>query len=166
MKILHIVGLKGHGKTTLMVELVAELTARGVRVGTIKHSGHEHDLDLPGKDSFRHHEAGGQPAAFITPVGLTVCRRLDEGEDPVETIAHLYADRDLVLVEGYIDRAGPKIEMWRAAKGQEPLAPRVPEIFAVVSDDEAPVAVPVWSRSDVPDLADRVLEWAGFSPRN
>ena len=51
------------GKTTLLIELVEELTRRGVRVGTIKHSSHSHELDTPGKDSFRHRQAGATPAA-------------------------------------------------------------------------------------------------------
>ena len=58
MKVLHIVGRKKHGKTTLLEELIRELTARGLRVGTLKHCGHEHELDTPGTDSFRHGKSG------------------------------------------------------------------------------------------------------------
>ena len=66
MKRIHIIGGKNHGKTTLIVELVQELSARGVRVGTIKHTHHEHELDLPGKDSYRHREAGAAVAGILS----------------------------------------------------------------------------------------------------
>ena len=57
---LHIIGGKNHGKTTLIVELVQELTKRNLRVGTIKHTHHRHELDVPGKDSYRHRLAGAE----------------------------------------------------------------------------------------------------------
>ena len=46
MKRLHIIGGKNHGKTTLVVELVEEFTRRGMTVGTIKHTHHQHELDV------------------------------------------------------------------------------------------------------------------------
>ena len=55
---IHVVGRRNHGKTTLLVELVEELCRRGLRVGTLKHSSHTHELDTPGKDSHRHRLAG------------------------------------------------------------------------------------------------------------
>ena len=63
MKRVHILGRKNHGKTTLVVELVEYLTARGMHVGTIKHTHHAHELDTPGKDSHRHGEAGASVAS-------------------------------------------------------------------------------------------------------
>lgn len=66
LKRIHIVGRKNTGKTSLVVELIAELRRRGLTVGTIKHTPHDHEVDLPGKDSFRHFEAGAVPAALVT----------------------------------------------------------------------------------------------------
>ena len=58
MQVMGIVGWKNSGKTTLVVELVRVLTARGLRVATIKHAHHEFDIDQPGKDSYLHRAAG------------------------------------------------------------------------------------------------------------
>ena len=58
MKVFGVVGWKNNGKTTLVERLVAHLTAPGYRVSTVKHAHHEVDLDQPGKDSWRHREAG------------------------------------------------------------------------------------------------------------
>ena len=50
MNRIHIVGCKNSGKTTLIVDVLPELVARGYRVGAIKHSSHRHEVDVPGKD--------------------------------------------------------------------------------------------------------------------
>lgn len=159
MNRIHIVGRKNHGKTTLVVELVREFRRRGIRVGTIKHSRHIHELDTPGKDSHRHRAAGGQPAAVITgdSVGVFLSR---DGRDEYERLEPLYADCQIVLVEGDIQAAGVKVEVWRAEKDSACLAAERADIMAVVSDDRPDVTVPVWPRSDVPRLADRIWDLA------
>jgi molybdopterin-guanine dinucleotide biosynthesis protein B len=156
MQRIHIVGRRNHGKTTLVVELVAEFCRRGLRVGTVKHSRHAHDLDTPGKDSHRHRLAGGRPAAIVTQdlVGVFLPRT-----DPCayDRLAPLFADCQLVIVEGNIDTPGLKIEVWRAAVGGACLANERSDIAAIVSDDQPRVAVPVWPRRDIAHLADQVL---------
>lgn len=115
MNRIHIVGRKNHGKTTLVVELVREFCRRGIRVGTIKHSRHVHELDTPGKDSHRHRAAGGQPAAILTgdSVGVFLSR---DGRNEYERLEPLFADCQIVLVEGDIEAGGVKVEVWRAEK--------------------------------------------------
>jgi len=164
MNRIHIIGRKNHGKTTLVVELAREFCRRGVRVGTIKYSRHIHELDTPGKDSHRHRAAGGQPAAVITgdSVGIFLTR---DGRDEYERLEPLYADCQLVLVEGDIQAAGVKVEVWRAEKGSACLAAERADIAAVVSDDRPDVAVPVWRRSDMARLADRIWDLATANRR-
>jgi len=77
----------------------------------------------------------------------------------------MLADCDLVLVEGHATGRGKKIEVWRAATGTPPLASHDASILAVVSDDAPDVSKPVWSRSDVPRLVNRILELAGLRER-
>lgn len=160
MKLLHIVGRKNHGKTTLVVDLVAELSRRGLRVGTIKHSSHVHDLDTPGTDSYRHRHAGAVAAAIVTPELLGVFVQRFQ-EDFYPRLAPLYATCDVVLVEGDMEHAAAKIEVWRAGLGTVPLALERKEILALVTDDPVEVGIPVWPRSDVAGLTDRVLHLAG-----
>jgi molybdopterin-guanine dinucleotide biosynthesis adapter protein len=160
MNRIHIVGRKNHGKTALVVDLVQEFCRRGIRVGTIKHSPHVHELDTPGKDSHRHRAAGGQPAAIITTdtVGIFLGR---DGRCDYERLAPLFADCQIVLVEGNIDAQGTKVEVWRSASGFPCLAAERADIAAVVSDDRPDVSVPVWPRSDVAYLADKIWTLAG-----
>ena len=158
MKLIHIVGRQNHGKTTLIVELVEEFARRGIAVGTIKHSSHAHELDTPGKDSYRHRRAGAAPAAVITPemLGLWLPRRA--GDDLYAAAAPMFAACRLVLVEGGIDAAGMAIEVWRQAVGGPCLAAAHGTIQAVVSDDAVDPGVPVWPRNDVAGLAQRLLD--------
>ncbi len=157
MNRIHLVGRKNHGKTTLLVELIAEYCRRGVRVGSIKHSSHEHELDQPGKDSHRHGSAGASPSAIFTPrqIGLYLSRQ--DGESPYRRMESAFAGCRVVLVEGDIEADAPKIEVWRAGLSSAPLATERADILAVVSDDGPSVQVSVWSRRAVSKLADRLL---------
>lgn len=157
MKRVHLVGGRNHGKTTFLVELIAELVRRGVAVGAIKHTSHRHTLDTPGKDSYRHRESGADPAALLTGEGVGVFLRLAPTDDPYQRLETLYADCDLVLVEGDLSTAAIKIEVYRRDAGGTPLALERPDILAVVSDDAPAVSVPVWPRRDVRWIADRVV---------
>jgi molybdopterin-guanine dinucleotide biosynthesis protein B len=157
---IHIVGRRNHGKTTLVVELIGELVRRGVRVGSIKHSSHDHELDAPGKDSHRHRRAGAAPVAVVTPAAAAIHLPLSNPE-AFARIGPLFEDCELVLVEGWIDRPGwPKVEVWRAAAGGVPLAAGRADISAVITDDAAEVDVPRWPRGDVAGLCDRLLDAA------
>jgi len=158
MNRLHIIGLKNSGKTTLMVDLTAELTRRGLIVGTIKHTSHTYDLDTPGKDSHRHRKAGASPAGIITPDTLGVFIPRLPGVDPYAGIGSLYASCNIILVEGDQESSAPKIEMWRAGTGAAPMAETGTGILAVVTDDEVEVSIPVWPRKDIRGVADRIIQ--------
>jgi molybdopterin-guanine dinucleotide biosynthesis protein MobB len=162
VKRVHIIGGKNHGKTTLVTDLVQELTARKMRVGTIKHTHHEHELDTPGKDSHRHREAGASMigilsrqmnALFWSPEQFPAATE----QNRYEQFAPMYAQCDLVIVEGDTLTDGVKIEVWRAEHNTRPLAEQDPTIAAVVTDDPLSLNVPIWPRSNVPALADKIL---------
>jgi len=87
------------GKTTVLEKLVPMLRARGMCVGTVKHTPHDLDDDVPGKDSSRHTAAGGDPSAFLRPSASTVRRR--EALELRRLLDRDFGDCDLVLVEGF-----------------------------------------------------------------
>jgi molybdopterin-guanine dinucleotide biosynthesis protein B len=157
MKRIHIVGGKNHGKTALIVELVRELSRRGLRVGTIKHSSHDHELDICGADSHRHRQAGGAPAAAVTPGLTAVYLSRGQDDDLYRTIAPLYVDCDMVIVEGHLEGDGTKIEVWRDELGTPSLSLKRGDILAVVTDSPLDSAIPVWPRKDIVGLADRII---------
>lgn len=158
----HIIGRKNSGKTTLIVDLVRELTGRGIKMGTIKHTHHHHEFDAPGKDSFLHRQAG---AVVVGLVGSSMAAAFREHSETdwmaaIDKLEPLFADCDLVLVEGQQQATAIRVEVWRAANAQPPLASELPGIVAVISDDQHPnVTCPVWQQSDVMYLADRILQF-------
>ena len=163
MKFIHIIGRKNSGKTTLVVALIEYFTSQGIRVGSVKHTHHRHELDVPGKDSFRHREAGASPVAILSPGMTAVFRPNPSGDagDGYAWIEPLFAGCELVLVEGNSATTSSKIEVWRAAVGNEPMANEDAAILAVISDDEPNVKQPVWPRSDLAMIANRISGIAG-----
>src|SRR3990172_78705 len=119
--VLLIVGLPGSGKPPLMVNLISGLSKRGLRVGTIKHSRHPHALDVPGKDSWRHKDAGAEKSIFIGPDSLQLVSDVKDNPSP-ETLADKYLrDMDIVLVEGFLQSSTKKIEVVRSARSEKPV---------------------------------------------
>ncbi|QDT67475.1 Molybdopterin-guanine dinucleotide biosynthesis adapter protein [Planctomycetes bacterium MalM25] len=166
MKRLHVIGRKNHGKTTLVVALIEELTGRGLRVGTIKHTHHRHELDVPGKDSHRHRTAGATVVGVLSKGLSAVFLPSDDSgpsRDRYAPLATVFASSDLVLVEGDSGTTAPKIEVWRAEVGSRPLAEEDLSVLAVVTDDDLPTAGLTLPRSDLQTLADWVIAWMNRS---
>ncbi len=162
MKRIHIVGRKNHGKTTLIVELIREFSRRGLRVGVIKHSSHQHELDTPGKDSHRQRLAGAAPVAVVTSDLVGIYMPRDATTEFYEQLAPMYKGCDLVLVEGHIDAEGLKVEVWRQTLGGSCLAAEREDIAAVVATGEIDLDVPVWQRDDVRQLGRNVCQLVGL----
>jgi molybdopterin-guanine dinucleotide biosynthesis protein B len=156
MKRLHIIGGKNHGKTTLLVELLGELGRRGIAVGTIKHTHHDHELDVPGKDSYRHRLAGAAAVGILSPAMTAVFlpAMSNDTSDPYAIFAPFFTRCRVILVEGDSQTTAPKIEVWRRELGTPPLAAENKSILAVVSDDPLPIEAQVLLRSDIAGLVD------------
>ncbi len=166
MNRIHIIGRKNHGKTTLVAELVQELSTRGYRVGTIKHTHHHHELDTPGKDSHRHREAGAAVVGILTRSMNAVFWKAEEdssAEDRYQAFAETFADCHLILVEGDTQTTSPKIEVWRKSLDTEPLAKADVSIQAIVTHGEVQgLVTPVLPRSNVAVVAKKILALVGI----
>lgn len=138
VKLLGLAGWSGSGKTTLLVELVALFIARGLSVSTIKHAHHGFDLDQPGKDSWRHREAGAAEVLIASATRWALLHELQGDEPPLAELLTRLSPVDLVLVEGYKAHPHPKIEVHRPAHGRPPLWPDRPDIIAVATDAPLP----------------------------
>ncbi len=157
--ILSIVGYSNSGKTTLMEKLVSGLVAKGLRIATIKHSHHQPEMDTPGKDSWRHKQAGASTSLLVGPEKMLMVSDVDEALNPQLLAARLFADYDLVLVEGYASVPGPKIEVVRAERSQE-LRCNEGELVAVATDiTDLKVSVPLFDMNDIESLIDFMLHW-------
>ena len=133
-----IVGWKNSGKTTLVEALVRELTRRGFRISTIKHAHHAFDIDVPGKDSYRHREAGAQEVLVASGRRWALMHELhDESEPSLEALLARLSPCDLVLVEGFKRDSHAKIEILRAAGPEGRIADSDPAICAIATNDPA-----------------------------
>ena len=161
MRRLHIIGGKNHGKTMLVVELVEEFMRRGVTVGTIKHTHHRHELDIPGKDSHRHRLAGAAAVGILTPSMIATYLPAPQNaseEDRYLMLAPMFMRCQLVIVEGDVHALAPKIEVWRGELHSRPLASDDKSVLAIVTDDPSPIAGRILPRSDVRGLAEWILK--------
>ena len=136
MKVVGFAGYSGAGKTTLVERLVLELRHRGLRVSVVKHAHHSFDIDHPGKDSYRHREAGAFEVVVASNRRLVLQRQFEqEAELSVHhLIAELYDGVDWVLVEGFKESDLLKVEVWRAAANRPVRYPDDDFVVAIATD--------------------------------
>ncbi len=155
MKVIGIAGWSGAGKTTLLTRVIPRLTARGLRVSTVKHAHHGFDVDQPGKDSHTHRMAGATEVLVSSANRFALMHELRGA--PELTLGALLAKLspvDLVLVEGFKREAHPKLEVFRTSVGKPLLAPDDPNVVAIASDGPVAARVPVIALDDIEAIAD------------
>ena len=161
-RVLGLVGWSGSGKTTLLVKLIPLLTARGLKVSTLKHAHHAFDVDIPGKDSYEHRKAGASEVIVSSPRRWVQIHEVGDGEEArLADLLRRLSPCDLILVEGFKTERHPKMEVFRAKVGKSPLHPRDHRILAVASDQAFPDAgVPVVKLNDIAAIGDMVYTQA------
>lgn len=164
MKVFGFAGWSGSGKTTLIEQVIPLMVARGLRVSIIKHAHHRFDIDKPGKDSWRHREAGASEVLLVSDQRWVLMHELrGEAEPDLHAqLAHL-SPCDLVLVEGFKAVPIPKIEIHRPSVGKPLLYPHNPAIVAVASDDpELVTPLPRLNLNDPAAVAEFILHHQGL----
>ena len=163
MKLFGVTGWKNAGKTTLLTRLVAEFTARGMTVSTIKHAAHGFDLDQPGTDSYRHRAAGAREVLVASGRRWALMHELDASEPALGDLLPRLGPADLVLIEGFKTAPHPKIEAHRAVTGHPLIAPENPTIRAVAADSHIDTGrVPRLPLDDTVEIADFVARELGL----
>lgn len=130
-----VVSFVGHshtGKTTFVVKVIREMKRRGYRVGIVKHDVHRFEMDYPGKDTWRHAQAGAEIVCLSSPGKLAAIRQVDN-EIPLDKIVQNMQDMDIIFTEGFKQENKPQIEVYRRQSEQEPLGRRK-NLLAIVSD--------------------------------
>jgi molybdopterin-guanine dinucleotide biosynthesis protein B len=154
-KVVLIVGYKKVGKTTLVENLIVELSNRGYRVGSVKHhhSDYPAEIDSAGTDTWRHRRAGATTVALVTPRNVAVFRETEEAT-PLERVLSTFADQDIVLVEGFHLQPGAKIEV-RSARGER-LCRADNHLLAVVGPTAPDEAVLGFAPDQIEPLVDLI----------
>jgi molybdopterin-guanine dinucleotide biosynthesis protein B len=155
LRVIGLAGWSGAGKTTLLRRLIPALTARGLRVSTLKHAHHSFDVDQPGKDSWEHRQAGAEEVLVASAARWALMHELrTEAEPGLPALLARMQPVDLVLVEGFKRESHPKIEVYRMANAKPPLHPGDPSIVAVAADVALQgLAIPLLHLDDIEGIA-------------
>ena len=163
MRIFGLAGWSGSGKTTLLAALIPEFISRGISVSTLKHAHHAFDIDQPGKDSWRHRQAGASEVMVSSQHRWALMHELRGAPEPsFEDLVRRISPVDVLLVEGFKRYPFPKIEVYRPSLGKPTLYPEDPFVVAVASDEQLPeLPLPCLSLSDATAIATFVLAYNG-----
>ena len=128
----------GTGKTTLLKQLIPLLKQSGLSIGLVKHSHHDVEVDVPGKDSYELRHAGAEQVVLASAYRTVAIKERTDRSEPTlqEALDNLNLEAlDLILVEGFRDSAFPKIELHRPTLGRAPLYLEDDNIIAIATDD-------------------------------
>ena len=163
MHVFGFAGFSGSGKTTLIEQLIPLFTGRGLRVSLIKHAHHTFDVDQPGKDSYRHRQAGAQEVLISSSRRWALMNELrGQAEPSLDALIERMSPCDLLLVEGFKRAAMPKLEVFRKAVGEAPLHPHDAQIVAVASDAPMQAPIPVLDLNQPVAICEFILEHLGL----
>lgn len=151
--VISIVGKSGSGKTTLLEKLIPEIKRRGYRVAVIKHSDHDFAIDRPGKDTYRHFQAGADAVAFSSAAKMALVARTGGKEYSLDELVRQLPPVDLVLTEGYKTGNRPKIEVCRKETGEGPVCP-AGDLLALVNGKLPDAGAPCFAPDDAAGIVD------------
>jgi molybdopterin-guanine dinucleotide biosynthesis protein B len=154
MKVIGLAGWSGAGKTTLLARLIPHFRQEGLRVSVIKHAHHEFDVDVPGKDSWVHRQAGAEEVLVSSARRWALMHELRGAAEPLlpELLAKM-SRVDLVVIEGFKSEPHRKIEVHRLANGKATLFPADPGIVGIATDVALKTALPRAHLDDIPAIA-------------
>lgn len=154
MKVIGLAGWSGAGKTTLLTRVIPLLRGQGLRVSVIKHAHHKFDVDVPGKDSWRHREAGAEEVLVSSGLRWALMHELRGAREPhLAELLKKLSRVDLVIVEGYKSEPHRKLEVHRAANGKPWLFPDDPGIAGIVCDVAVETNLPTAHLDDIAAVA-------------
>jgi molybdopterin-guanine dinucleotide biosynthesis adapter protein len=155
--IVAIVGRSKVGKTTFIEKLIPLLRMRGLKVGTIKHHPGDFDIDVPGKDTYRHKSAGATFTIIASPQKIGLVRDVEK-DLPVEELIVMYGGGvDLIIVEGYKKARLPKIEVYDKKRGEPPVCLHDPDLIAIIADEPVDAPVPRFLPADAEGVAELII---------
>ncbi|MEG6585720.1 molybdopterin-guanine dinucleotide biosynthesis protein B [Dendrosporobacter sp. 1207_IL3150] len=150
--VISFIGNSNSGKTTYLEKLIAEMKRRHYKIAIVKHDVHGFDIDHPGKDTWRHAQAGADIVCISSPQKMALIKKVDQELSLDQVLDHI-DNVDFIFTEGYKQEAKPKIEVFRQKDGNRPLG-RLNDLIAVVSNGVVYEDIPHFTIEDPKPLAD------------
>lgn len=131
--IISFIGHSGAGKTTLIEKIIDIISSKGLKIGTIKHSHHNFEIDIEGKDSYRHFHSGATTSMIVSEEKIALIKR--GSSLPIKNYVEKYFDDcQLIILEGFKKDDIEKIEVYRKDLGKKPLYKDIKGVLAVATD--------------------------------
>jgi molybdopterin-guanine dinucleotide biosynthesis protein B len=154
MKVIGLAGWSGAGKTTLLTRVIPLLLKKDLRVSVIKHAHHAFDVDVPGKDSWRHRESGATEVLVSSTRRWALMHELrGAGEPRLSELLAKMSRVDLVVIEGFKREPHRKIEVHRAANAKPLLFPDDPGVVGIATDTAVETTLPTAHLDDIEAIA-------------
>lgn len=159
-KVFGIAGWKNSGKTTLITALISELTERGLKVSSIKHSHHSFDIDHEGRDSYRHRQSGAHEVLISSSKRFALMHEHapNDEEPSLDALLTKMANVDVILVEGFKSSPIPKIEILRSDQHNKDRS-QMKNVVAIVSDKPDAHSLPQFTPDQINEIANFILSY-------
>ena len=159
MKIYGVAGWKNAGKTGLMERLVAEITARGFSVSTVKHAHHSFEIDHPNTDSYKIRKSGAYKTTIISDKRLAfIEERVNENEIDLNSLMDMNEGCDVIILEGFKKRKEiPKIEVFLKRNKKDHLYKTIENVRLLITDDNENHPLRSLKHDQIPLIANFIL---------
>ncbi len=151
-QIISFIGTSGVGKTTHLEKVIREFKKRGYKIAVVKHHMHDFEIDKPGKDTWRHAQAGADTVVLSSPTKIATIEKITQ-EKTLDEIAASLQEVDIVITEGFKKENKPKVEILRKAHSTEVIS-RSEELIALVTDCDIASHAPRFAFDEVEQLVD------------
>ena len=159
LPVVSIVGKSSSGKTTLIEKLIPELKQRNLRIATIKHHAHPgFEIDVPGKDTWRHAQAGSDLVVIAAPDKIASIQKTNRNltlDEIIDTIPGI-KDIDIILTEGFLRAGKPAIEVIRKTRGTDLICP-TQQLIAIATDISLEYNIPQYNIDDATSIVDFLI---------
>ncbi|MDH5561619.1 MAG: molybdopterin-guanine dinucleotide biosynthesis protein B [Deltaproteobacteria bacterium] len=158
-QLISFVGRSNSGKTTLLIKLLPLFVARGTKVATIKNTHHQVEFDQPGKDSYRHRQAGAEQVLLVSEEDFCLIGKRENKLNLDQLVERYFIDFDLVISEGFKNEKSLKVEVYRSETGKTPLyRSQDYQIDALISNENPALEIPIFDLNDVEGIYDWICE--------
>jgi len=109
--VIGIYGKSNSGKTTIINNIIKQLSNEGFNIASVKITDKEIGVDTKGKDTWKYAKAGAKLVVLSSPKETDFLIKKSEGILEIIAQINQIAKYDLIIIEGANDKYTPKIRI-------------------------------------------------------